>query len=431
MPNELENSRHQKIEAAGREYLSRIRFQPSKKDVGNGIFNNVGQIVLARKAQVFQFVKYFDEDGYLGSELNDAIYQVLSERSWHTVELLRISIDALVSQKIYDSQLGYFENKDKTLFGFLIQKNHYAQSHFAWRRFREFDGLGTTGLGALEALRLVGISGVHVSTLMFDLCHLLIQKESENSKELKIENDDYRYSTRRITGEVLPHKVFDLSSEKPYLMLNEQKSELNKIFGFRLFLECKPEKMLLINDSLSNSKIAIDFKVTTLSIGSSNSWSSVGRDQFFAITDENVLTLENPSSIRILSTKFQTAQNEYIAACKGENLSPSEPKLDSDNKSFGIANFAFHHGYKNEDELTRSPPEMYLSFGLDENIFNQLIEAVKNGEVKSLQMRSMLMMDFAYTTTSRFEGFGSDVIFKDALDAKGAIEDFSIEYRIK
>lgn len=431
MPNELENSKYQKIEAAGREYLNRIRFQPSQRDVGNGIYSCVGQIALARKVQAFQFAKFFDEDGYLGDDLNSAIYQVLSESSWHSVELLRISIDALVTQRIYDSQLGYFENTDKTFLGFVIQKNPYAQSHFAWRRFRELDGLGTTGSGALEALRLIGISGVHVPTLMFDLCHLLIQKESEGSNKQKIQFDDLRYSTRRIPGEVLPHKVFDLSSDKPYLMYEGRKNELNKIFGFQLFLQCTPERMLLINDSQSNSKFAIDFKVSTLSIGSSNSWSSVGKDQFFAITDENVLALESPSSIRILNTAFQTAHNEYIAACKGEDLSPSETKLELNKKRSGIANFAFYHGYKAEGELTKSPSEIYLSFGLEENLFNQLVEAVKRGEVESIQIRTILKMDSAFTTTSPYEGFASDVIFKDALDAKGEIDDFSIEYRIK
>lgn len=431
MPNELANSKYQKIETAGREYLNRTRFQPSKRDVGNGIFSNVGQIVLARKVQVFQFVKFFDEDGYLGSELNDAIYQVLSERSWHSVELLRISIDALVSQKIYDSQLGYFDNTDKTFLGFLIQKNPYAKSHFAWRRFRELDGLGTTGLGALEALRLVGISGVHVPTVMFDLCHLLIQKESEDSNKQEIQFDDLRYSAPRIPGEILPHKVFDLSSENPYLMHEERKNELNKIFGFQLFLQCKPERMLLINDSQSSSKFAIDFNVSTLSIGSSNSWSWVGKDQFFTITDENILALESPSSIRILSTKFQTAENEFISASKGEEHKSSETKLKPEKKSYGIANFAFYHGYKAEGEFTKSPAGIFLSFGLEENTFNQLIEAVKKGEVESIQMRTVLKMDSAFTTTSRYEGFSSDVIFKDALDAEGEIDDFTIEYRIK
>ena len=431
MPKEIENNRNEKIEAAGREYLNKIRFQPSKRDVDNGIFNYVGQIVLARKVQVLQFVKFFDEDGYLGSDLSDAVYQVLNEPSWQTVELLRVSVDALVSQKIYASQLGYFENTDKTFLGFVIQRNPYAESHFAWRRFREFDGLGTTGLGALEALRLVGISGVHVPTLMFDLCHLLIQKESDGSNKLKNQIDDRRYSTRRMPGEVLPHKVFDLSTEKPYLMYEGRKTELNKIFGFQLFLQCKPERMLLINDSQSSSKFAIDFKVCTLSIGSSNSWSSVGKDQFFAITDEKITALEIPTSIRILSTKYQTAQNSYIAACKGEEIRPSETKLESEKKSSGIANFAFFHGYTAEGESTKSPAEIYLSFGLEENTFIQLIEAVKKGDVESIQMRTILRIDSAYTTTSWHEGFGSDVIFKDAVDAEGEIDDFSIEYRIR
>lgn len=431
VPNELENSRYQKIEAAGREYLTKIRFQPSKRDIENGIFSNVGHIVLARKTHVFQFVKFYDEDGYLGDELSDAIYQVLSEPTWHSMELLRISIDALVSKKIYDSQLGYFSNTEKKLLGFVIQKNPYEQSHFAWRRFREFDGLGTTGLGALEALRLIGVSGVHVPTVMFDLCHLLIKKESDGSNKQKIHFDDLRYSARRIPGEVLPHKVFDLGAEKPYLMHEGRKTELNKIFGFQLFLQCKPERMLLINDSQSSSKFAIDFNVRTLSIGSSNSWSSLGKDQFFAITDENILALESPSSIRILNTKFQTDQNKFIAACKDEEYKLSETQTELEKNSTGIANFAFYQGYRAEGELKKSPPGIYLSFGLEENTFNQLIDAVKKGEVECIQMRAILKMDSAFTTTSWHEGFASDVLFKDELHAEGEIDDFSIEYRIK
>ena len=115
------------------------------------------------------------------------------------------SIDALVSQNLYHSQLVYFENTDKKLLGFVIQKNPFTKSHFAWRRFRESDSLGITGLGLREALRLVGISGVHVPILMFDLCHLLIQKESEPSNDLKNQVGHLRHAIRRIPSHSLIH----------------------------------------------------------------------------------------------------------------------------------------------------------------------------------------------------------------------------------
>ena len=420
-----------KIETAGREYLFSIGFKPNKEDVSNGIYSYVGLIVLARKVQVFQFGKFFDEDGYLGNDLIDAVYQVLNEPNWHSVKLLRISIDALVSQNLYHAQLGYFENTDKKLLGFVIQKNPFTKSHFAWRRFRESDSLGTTGLGLLEALRLVGISGVHVPTLMFDLCHLLIQKEAQPSKDFKIQLGDLRHAIRRIPGEVLPHKVCDLSSEKPYLLLEETKSDLNKIFGFQLSLQCKPERLLLINNSQSNYKLSIDFKVSNLTIGSPGNWSWLGKNQFFSITDDSVLTLESPASIRILSTKFQTAQNNYFRSEQGQKLSPSEAEQDLDKKTYGIANFAFFQAYKGDDNFVKTPPEIYFSFGLEESLFNHLVDELKKGTVDQIDLQTHFNFDSALTTTSKYEGFASEVIFKEAIAAEGGIEEFSIEYRIK
>lgn len=419
------------IETAGREYLFSIGFKPNKEDVSNGIYSYVGLIVLARKVQVYQFGKFFDEDGYLGNDLIDAVYQVLNEPYWHSVKLLRISIDALVSQNLYHAQLGYFENTDKKLLGFVIQKNPFTKSHFAWRRFRESDSLGTTGLGLIEALRLVGISGVHVPTIMFDLCHLLIQKEAEPSKDLKIQLGDLRHAIRRIPGEVLPHKVCDLSSEKPYLLLEETKSDLNKIFGFQLSLQCKPERLLLINNSQTNYKLSIDFKVSNLTIGSPGNWSWLGKNQFFAITDDDVLTLESPASIRILSTKFQTAQNNYFRSEQGQKLSPSEAEQDLDKKTYGISNFEFFQAYKGDGNFVRRPPEIYFSFGLEESLFNHLVDELKKGTVDQIDLQTHFNFDSALTTTSKYEGFASDVILKDPIAAEGEIEEFSIEYRIK
>ena len=380
MPNEIENSRDQKIETAGRSYLHNIGFKPNRTDVSNGIYSYVGLIVLARKVQVYQFGKFFDEDGYLGDDLIDAMYQVLNEPSWHSSKLLRISIDALVSHNLYHSQLGYFENTDKKLLGFVIQKNPFTKSHFAWRRFRESNSLGATGLGLLEALRLIGTSGVHVTTLMFDLCHLLIQKEAASSKDLKIQHDELRHAVRRIPGEVLPHKVCDLSSESPHLLLEETKSDLNKIFGFQLSLQCKPERLLLINNSQSNYKLSIDFKVSNLTIGSPATWSWLGKNQFFAITDDNLLTLENPASTRILSAKFQTEHNNYFRSEQGETLNPSENQQDLGNKTYGIANFSFYQGYKGDGngDFVTTPPAIYFSFGLEESLFNHLQKAQRD-----------------------------------------------------
>jgi hypothetical protein len=431
VPNEIENSRDQKIETAGRSYLHNIGFKPNRTDVSNGIYSYVGLIVLARKVQVYQFGKFFDEDGYLGDDLIDAMYQVLNEPSWHSVKLLRISIDALVSHNLYHSQLGYFENTDKKLLGFVIQENPFTKSHFAWRRFRESNSLGATGLGLLEALRLVGTSGVHVTTLMFDLCHLLIQKEAASSKDLKIQHGDLRHAIRRIPGEVLPHKVCDLSSEKPYLLLEETKSDLNKIFGFQLSLQCKPERLLLINNSQSNYKLSLDFKVSNLTIGSPGNWSWLGKNQFFAITDDNVLTLESPASIRILSTKFQTDQNNYFRSEQDQKLSSSQTEQDLDKKTYGIANFAFFQAYKGDDNFVKTPPEIYFSFGLEESLFNHLVDELKKGTVDQIDLQTYFKFDSALTTTSKYEGFASEVIFTEAITAEGGIEEFSIEYRIK
>jgi hypothetical protein len=64
-------------------------------------------------------------------------------------------------------------------------------------------------------------------------------------------------------------------------------------------------------------------------------------------------------------------------------------------------------------------------------LFNHLVDELKKGTVDQIDLQTYFNFDSALTTTSKYEGFASEVIFKEAIAAEGGIEEFSIEYRIK
>lgn len=418
------------IEEHGRSFMGANALRFTKTDVDDGLLFCVGMLVKAK--EVNPYIPLPKDGNWFSSDLIDAAYQLLNKSNWHTPKLLRLAIFVLAKREFYLANL--FKKPQHILFFQKTKKTTKNELTFeTWRMYFEKNGPGTTGLGCLEALRLIGNTGVFVPTYLFDLCHLLANVESN---AIKVKNSDHFYSKTN-PGEALPYQVeFSEKNKEVNLVKNDGTSKitLNECFGSSLHLTCKPERMQWLCDDKQPAHHMIHLKVMDLSLSHSlDRWSLIGQDQLFAIVDDAIITLPVFSSFRITDRNTYEFETDLVKhmdqVLSREN--PNEKKVNEDleQKKIGSGSLGFYPETSADGPYKKRDHETYCSIGLAKSIFDHFVESMKNDRIKNIRISAFFTIERAYTTSSKYEG-ASDFIFHDVRKVNLHIDDFSIEYKI-
>ncbi len=417
MTDQTEKTKSQRAAEAGREFLLEEQF----KVFNPFISKNIGRMLLAREEVVD------GEEHFFGGRLHDDIRDLIQHSEWHTKKVLRVALFALVSEQVWLLRPNYFANLHKTFFGFPI-KNPFAESYLAWNHIEQNDSLGETGLGALEGLKAISSTGVFVPTLMFDLCHLLIKLEASSDKA-KIPEDSLVFERRKNPGDLLPYKVGNLDAHAPHLAAEGQITELREIYGFKISISCKPERLQWFASSNADAYDVLHLSVDQLKIGSDDAFSYLGPNQFFAIDGESVIVLPDLISIRVKTTGQRKVEGDYLQRLRGVNAKVNQFVEDDGNNFIGDVNLFYSPNLIFDGG--KYPAEISFQVGLDESIFESITGEVKKGNVDVIHLDATLLIDSAFTSGSQYDGFSKDVIFYGSHEAVGRVSDFSVEYRFK
>jgi len=256
---------------------------------------------------------------------------------------------------------------------------------------------------------------------MFDLCYLLLNLETKKVINRNLSNlDHYKL---RVPGEVLPHKVCDLDTDNPFLLDGDHRHELNRIFGMSLRLLCIPDRIRQFNNQERN---VIEFMITHFEIGT-RGYSTLGKNQLFSIENDDLIAAPTPKTCRCLSFNDYIAEKKLVADIRGEVI-----KDDAFNHSDGnFTGYAtLQYSPKSKDDSYTLHSETYLTICLPDEIFDNISIAIKQGQVNHVSINLNIWIDSIFTSTSKYDGHATDIIFNSVNNGDGKIENFAIEYLI-
>ncbi len=415
MSDSSEKTKRQQAAEAGGKFLRQEGF----KSATNSACEQVGWILKARNS-------YPDEsDHYFGGVLHDEIIGLLNSPELHTKNVLRIAIAALVSEQAWFWRKNYTANFNKTFFGFPV-KNPLAESYLVWHHFDQLDSFGQTGLGTLESLRAISNQKIHVPTLMFDLCHMLIKLEEGKISLNKFESN---YSCNITNpGETSPYKVFDIDTDKPYILKDDFVVELKKWYGFKISLNAIPNRLEWIASGNGEDYHQVHMSVSQLNIGNNDSGSILGKNQFFTVTDDSLIALPEIISFRLVNTSRQEINNKNLSVLRGLATNVSLLESDAEEKFKGQAKLHFipHSNY----DGVKYPDSLDFQVALDDLIFGKFISLLKDGLIKSLHLDIAFSIPSVFASSDSYHGWPNVIFFHKYFEATGKINDISIEYKI-
>ena len=416
MNDSPEKTKRQQAAESGRKFL----LQEGFKSVTGGVCEQVGWILKARDSFPV------DDDHYFGSTLHDEISDLINCPEWHTKRVLRIALEALVSEQAWSLRKHYLAYSTKTFFGFPV-KNPFAESYLAWEHIERLDGFGQTGLGALESLRAIRNQKIHVPTLMFDLCHKLIAIDALNITS-KSPSESLYFENRLNPNETSSYKFIGLDSDSPCLNKEGKNIDLRKIFGFMVSLDCIPERLQWHSESDKNPYHSIHLTVSQLNIGSDNSYSFLGNNQFFATDGEKLIVLPDVKNIRLTNLNQRTIdklRNQVMRGVEEKN----QPNFEDEKSSVGHIDLYYQKKMAYYD--IKHPDEIFLEVGLNDSDFEKLVNDIKVENIKNIYFSAIFSIESVFTTSSRHDGWSKDIIFHNFNQAIGGIKSFSIDYHVK
>lgn len=415
MSDSSEKTKRQQAAEAGDKFLRQEGF----RSVTNSVCEQVGWILKARNS-------YPDEsDHYFGGILHDEISGLLNSPELHTKSVLRIAITALVSEQAWFWRKNYTANFNKTFFGFPV-KNPLAETYLVWHHFDQLDSFGQTGLGALESLRAISNQKIHVPTLMFDLCHMLIKLDERKISLNKFESN-YSWNVTN-PGETSSYKVFDIDTDKPHLLKDDAVVELKKWYGFKISLNAIPSRLQWVASGDEEGYYQVHMSVSQLNIGNDYGWSILGKNQFFSVTDDSLIALPEIISFRLVNASRQDINNKNLSVLRGLAANVSLLESDAVENFKGQAKLYFN--FQSNYDGGKYPDSFELQVSLDDLIFGKFVSSLKNGFIESLYLDIAFSIPSVFASSDSYPGWPSVIIFHKYYEATGKINDISIEYKI-
>jgi hypothetical protein len=416
MNDSPEKTKRQQAAESGRKFL----LQEGFKSVTGGVCEQVGWILKARNSFPV------DDDHYFGATLHDEISDLINCPEWHTKRVLRIALEALVSEQAWSLRKHYLANSTKTFFGFPV-KNPFSESYLAWEHIERLDGFGQTGLGALESLRAISNQKIHVPTLMFDLCHKLIAIDALNITS-KSSSESLYFENRLNPNETSSYKFIGLDSDSPCLNKEGKNIDLRKIFGFTVSLDCIPERLQWHHESDKNPHHSIHLTLSRLKIGSDNSYSFLGHNQFFATDGEKLIVLPDVKNLRLTNLKQRAIDKSIIQVARRVE-EKNQPDFEDGKSSVGHIDLYYQN--KTDFYDAKYPDEIFLEVGLNDSDFEKLVNDIKFRNIKNIYFSAVFSIESVFTTSGSYDGWSKDIIFHNFNQAFGEINSFSIEYHVK
>lgn len=436
LPAEIQTIRNvnqaNKLADAGRAYLQSCNFQLTRTDVNEGLLDCIGHFALASKVDTY--TPSAEGAEMFGGGLLEAILQFIASPNWHTPKLLRLAINTLVKREQYLTQCLATPIQKNDFFGKSTESIKTEQALKTWRNlFRDdgvgFTGLGVTGLGCLEALRAISNVGVHFSTLLFDLCHILVKVEAAGTPA---DNEQRLSFWRAVPGESLPYKAKFSETSKEVRLSNidgTKEIALTERFGSQLRMTCKPERMQWLCDNNQFPHYLVHLKVIDFNLGYHESYSSIGQNQLFAIEGDEISAIPLPVVDITDENSFENTEAEINLLRTGTDSRPSEATKDGTQQCLGNGRLSYHPKTKSGGIYKGCPSSTFLSMSLEKSIFDQFIESIKSDRISNVRISAFFQIDSGYTTSSRYET-AADFIFHDVREAKLEINGFAIEYKL-